>query len=379
MKISDISISRPTVPIVILIITVLTGLFLGAQLNYELLPDISSSAIVITTVYPGAGASDIEKSVTIPLEDALARMEGIDEMLSSSMEGVSMIRLMMDMNIDADIALQDAKTKIDKVRRTLPQDIYEPSVSMIDLSELPIMTIGATSSLSNTEFYDLIDKTIQPSLSQIQGVANINMIGGMEKEIKVNIDKTKLDAFNLSIKQVVQMTGASNIEFPAGKIESSQYQLKIRLAGKFQSIDQLRKTVVGYTNRGDAIYMEEIADVYGGIKDLKNLAKINGVEAIGLEVSKQKEANSVDVSRLIREELEQLEVDWADSGLEFIVSNDNSVFTISAAKAVGQDLMMAIILVSLIMLLFLKSYRNTLFVLVTIPTSLIATFIVMYL
>lgn len=379
MNISDISIKRPTIPLVLLIITLLAGVFLGTKLKYELIPDINTPVVVVTTVYPGAGASDIEKTVTIPLEDALSQMEGIDEVISASMEGVSTVRLMMSMDVDPNDALQDAKAKIDKVRRTLPQDIYEPSVSTVDLGELPIMTIGATSDLSNTEFYDLIDKTIKPTLSQIKGVANVNMVGGMQKEIKVNIDKNKLEAFNIPIKQVVQMVGASNIEFPAGKIETDQTQMKVRLVGKFQSIDNLRETVIGYSNTGNAIYLEEIADIYEGISDIKTIAKINGVDAIGIEISKQKEANAVDVSRIVSEKLDELQAEHTDAGLDFIIANDNSVFTLNAANAVGTDLLMAILLVSLIMLLFLKSYRNTLFVLVTIPTSLIGTFIVMYL
>lgn len=379
MNISDISIKRPTIPLVILIVTLLAGLFLGTKLKYELIPDINAPVVVVTTIYPGAGASDIEKTVTIPLEDALSQMEGIDEVISASMEGVSTVRLMMSMDVDPNDALQDAKAKIDKVRRSLPQDIYEPSVSTVDLGELPIMTIGATSDLSNTEFYDLIDKTIKPTLSQIKGVANVNMVGGMQKEIKVNVDKNKLEAFNIPIKQVVQMVGASNIEFPAGKIETDQTQMKVRLVGKFQSIDNLRETVIGYSNTGNAIYLEEIADIYEGISDIKTIAKINGVDAIGIEISKQKEANAVDVSRIVSEKLDELQAEYTDAGLDFIIANDNSVFTLNAANAVGTDLLMAILLVSLIMLLFLKSYRNTLFVLVTIPTSLIGTFIVMYL
>jgi len=379
MNISDISIKRPTIPLVILIVTLLAGLFLGTKLKYELIPDINAPVVVVTTIYPGAGASDIEKTVTIPLEDALSQMEGIDEVISASMEGVSTVRLMMSMDVDPNDALQDAKAKIDKVRRSLPQDIYEPSVSTVDLGELPIMTIGATSDLSNTEFYDLIDKTIKPTLSQIKGVANVNMVGGMQKEIKVNVDKNKLEAFNIPIKQVVQMVGASNIEFPAGKIETDQTQMKVRLVGKFQSIDNLRETVIGYSNTGNAIHLEEIADIYEGISDIKTIAKINGVDAIGIEISKQKEANAVDVSRIVSEKLDELQAEYTDAGLDFIIANDNSVFTLNAANAVGTDLLMAILLVSLIMLLFLKSYRNTLFVLVTIPTSLIGTFIVMYL
>lgn len=379
MNISEISIKRPTIPLVILIVTVVAGLFFGTQLKYELIPDISTSTIVVTTVYPGAGASNVEKSVTIPIEDALAQMEGVDEMVSSSMEGVSIIRLMMNMNIDANFALQDAKAKIDKVKKDLPKDVYEPSVSKIDLSELPIITIGASSKLSSTGFFELINNSVQPALSQIKGVANVNMIGGVEKEIKVNIDKDKLEAYSLTLKQIVQMVGASNIEYPAGKLKSKLFDLNIRVAGKYKSIDELRKTAVGYSRYGDLIYLEDIADVYEGVKDLKTIAKINGVEAIGLEVSKQKEANAVDVSYLVQEKIKQLEQEFSNSGLKFTVSNDNSVFTLSAAKAVGTDLVLAIVLVSLIMLLFLKSYRNTLFVLVTIPTSLIGTFIVMYL
>ena len=379
MKLSEISIKRPTVPIVILVVALLCGLFFGSKLKYELIPDISTSVIVVTTVYPGAGSEDIEKSVTIPIEDALARLEGVDELLSSSMEGASVIRLMLNMEINPDAALQDAQAKIDKLVSDLPEGILTPSLSKVDLSELPIITIGATSSLTSTGFFELMEDEIQPALSQIPGVANVALIGGVEKEIKVNIDKDKLTANGLTMQQVIQMVGISNVELPAGKIETEISNIKIRLSGKFQSIDELRNTTIGYTQDGYKIALSEIADIYSGVKDRKNIAKINGAYAIGVEISKQKEANAVDVSKLVNEKLAEITAEYGNYDLVFTIANDNSTFTLHAAEAVGVDLVMAIVLVSLIMVLFLKSYRNSFFVLITIPTSLISTFTAMYL
>ncbi len=379
MNISEVSIKRSTIPIVILIISLLCGLFLGSKLKYELIPDISTPVIVVSTVYPGAGSEDIEKSVTIPIEDVLARLEGVDEIISASMEGVSIVRLMMDMDVDPDIAIQDAQAKIDRLIKDLPEDVRSPSLSRVDLSELPIITLGATSNETGADFFSLIDDEIQPSLSQISGVANVNTIGGLEKEIKVNVDKDKLASYNIPLPQVVQMVGAANMELPAGKIETRSSTLKIRLAGKYKSIDQLRNTTIGYTNTGEPIVLSEIADVYNGIKDVKTIAKINGEVAIGIEISKQKEANAVEVSKLVNDKLIQLSRKYENINLKFSIANDNSVFTLEAAKSVGVDLVLAIVLVSLIMLLFLRSFRNSLFVLITIPTSLISTLTAMYL
>jgi len=379
MSLSEISIKRPTVAIVILIVTLLTGLYFGNQLKYELIPDISTPVIITTTVYPGAGPEDIEKSVTIPIEDALATIEGIDEIVSSSKEGVSLVKLMMKYEVDSDIALQDAKAKIDQVIKDLPIGIRPPSVSKSDLSALPIITMGVTSDLPDADFYDQIEYEIQPALSQIPGVANVSILGGSEREIKVNVDHEKLKSFELNINRVVNMIGASNAEFPAGKIENRSSQTSIRLAGKFSNLNDIRESTIGYDKNGLPIKLKQVADVYESSKTPETIARINGSNAIALEISKQKEANAVDVSNMVKEKISELENKYAQFNVKFTLSNDTSVFIMNSARSVGKDLIMAIILVSLIMLFFLQSLRNSLFVLVTIPTSLVATFTVMYL
>jgi HAE1 family hydrophobic/amphiphilic exporter-1 len=378
-SIAEISIKRPTIPLVILVIFILAGSYFGTQLKYELIPDISTTNIVVSTIYPGAGPEEVEKSITIPLEDALATLEGVEEVNSNSMEGSSLVRITLDFDTDPKLALQEAKSKIDQNLNRLPRDIDPPTISRVDLSAIPIITLGAKSNLSATEFFDLLDKIVKPALSQLNGVANISIIGGIEKEIKINISQEKLESKEISLTQVMNAVSNSNMELPAGKLISQNQQISIRTSGHYHNINEILKTTIGYTNDGTRIELSEVAEVYQGAKELTTLARINGEDAVGIEISKQKEANSVDVSEAVHEKLRELENQNKGINLNFITSNDNSIFTLTAAKAVGIDLLLAIILVSAIMLLFLKSYRNTIFVLVTIPTSLIATLLVMYL
>jgi len=379
MKIAKLSIQRSTVPIVLFTILILLGLFSASKIKYALLPEITTANIVVTTIYPGAGPHEVEQSVTIPIEDAIASMEGIEEIESTSIENLSVISISLALDANVDVAVQQATQKINSIVSNLPSDVKTPSIEKFDLSALPIYTAGANSNLSETEFYRLIDNKIKPDLSSIPGVSRVDLIGGLEREIKIMLDPEKLEAYKLNLLEVTQMIDFANMEFPTGKLKSSTNEITIRLSGKIRTTNELKEIIVGVSNKGEIVKLGDIADVYDGIKDPDYITRIDGAETIGIEISRQKEANAVDVANAIKQKFAELKESYSQYELEFQTADDQSRFTIQAADAVMHDLILAIILVSLIMLIFLHSMRNSIFVLVAIPTSLITTFTAMYL
>ncbi|MBL4559369.1 MAG: efflux RND transporter permease subunit [Labilibaculum sp.] len=379
MKLVSLSIKRSTVPIVLFTILILLGLFSATKIKYALMPEITTATIVITTIYPGAGPHEVEQSVTIPIEDAVASMEGIEEIESTSIENLSIVTLSLAMDANTDVAVQQATQKTNSILSQLPEDIQTPSIDKFDLNTLPIFIAGVNSNLSETDFFKLVDDRIKPNLASIPGVSRVDLIGGLDREIKIMLDPNKLEAYNLNLLEVTQMIEYANMEFPTGKLKTKTNEMTIRLSGKIRSIEELKEIIVGGSKDGGIVKLSDIADVYDGIKDPDNITRIDGQETIGIEISKQKEANSVDVAKLIKQQFAELEANYAKYDLKFQIADDQSRFTIQAAEAVFHDLILAIILVSFIMLIFLHSMRNSIFVLVAIPTSLISTFTAMYL
>ncbi|WP_299986721.1 efflux RND transporter permease subunit [uncultured Pontibacter sp.] len=378
MNITKISIQRSTLVVVVFTVLTLLGVASYSALNYELLPKFNPPVLTISTIYPGASPNEVENSVTKEIEEALSALENVKTMRGTSLESFSIIVVELNQGTNVDLALQDAQRKINTILANLPDDAESPTLNKFDLDDLPIIKMGATANMSPTEFYDLIDKKIKPELSRIPGMAAIKILGGQEREIKVNIDANKLEAYNLSILQVQQKIRNSNLDFPTGKIKQESGQTQIRLAGKFSSLDQLRNLIVREDANG-IVRLADVAEVQDTQKDIEVLTRVNSSPSVGITIQKQSDANAVEVSRLTKEALAQLETDYADVGLNFNIANDSSDFTLEAADSVLHDLMIAVILVAVVMLLFLHSFRNAVIVMISIPASLVATFIFMYL
>lgn len=378
MQITKISIKRSTIVVVLFTILTLLGIFSYTQMSYELLPKFSPNVVTVSTVYPGAAPSEVENSVTRKLEDALASLEGIDVMKSTSLESFSIITIELDDDVDVDLILQDAQRDIDAVLGDLPEDVDPPSLGKFSLDDMPIMQMGAYSNLTATDFYDLMDQRIQPMISQIDGVAQVNLLGGAEREIKVNLDQNKLNTYGISPLQVNQAIAQANLDFPTGKLKSDKEQILIRLAGKFTQVDEIGELIVSYAD-GSPIKIKDVAEVVDSNKDEEILSRLNGNSAIGISIQKQSDANAVDVAERVNKALAQLETTYAGDDLRFEISQDSSEFTLEAANAVIHDLIIAVVLVAVIMLLFLHSFRNAVIVMIAVPMSIIATFTVMYL
>ncbi|ACU58106.1 efflux RND transporter permease subunit [Chitinophaga pinensis] len=375
MKITEVSIKRPTIVVVVFTILTLLGVMSYKSLNYELLPKFTSPVVTIATVYPGASPKEVESTITKKIEDAVASMEKIKKIISKSSESLSTVTVELNNDANVDIALQDAQRKVNAILSDLPTDAKAPSLNKFSLDDLPIMTLSATASMDSKQFYDLIDKKLQPLLSRLPGVAQISLIGGQEREIQVNIDPKKLEAYKLSILQVRQLITNANLDFPTGKVKTQDQQILVRLAGKYKDVDQLRNLVLATTATGTQIRLKDVADVQDAQKDVDRLARVDGTSSIALMVQKQNDANAVTVSEEMKKAIASIEKDYVSANLKIFIANDSSDFTLESADSVIHDLIIAIVLVAAVMLLFLHSIRSAIFVMISIPASLVATFI----
>ena len=379
MNITEISIKRPSLIIVLFSILTLLGFIGYKNLSYELMPDFNQPVVVIKTVYPGAEPNEVETSVSRKIEDALSNLEGVDYLVTKSLPNASIIIANLKYGTDLDKTMQDAQRYIDNIRKDLPQDILSPLMSKVSPNDLPIMSISATSNLSSTEFYQKMKDDYLPQIQQIKGVAEITVLGGEEREIQVKINQDKLKLYRISMIQVVEAINKSGLDLPAGKVQTDKESNSVRLTGKFTSLEDIKNVQVAMPVLGSPVYVKDVAVVMDGIKETTSISRYNGKNGIGLMLKKQGDANAVDVSILVREKFKSIEEQNASAGVAFIIADDSTDNTIAAVNSVVYDLILAVILVSLVMLLFLRSFRNSFIVIVAIPTSLVTAFAVMWL
>jgi hydrophobe/amphiphile efflux-1 (HAE1) family protein len=380
LKLIRLSIVRPTAVCVLFFLLLFFGFFSYRALNQELFPDMSLPFIVVTTLYPGADAYEVENSLSKALEEALSSLEGLKTIQTVSREGLSIVQLAFNEGTDAALSLQRAAQKINGIRRVLPEDASEPSLEQFSLSDLPILTLGLTSALPETRLHDLAGNEIKPLFEAVSGVALVRLMGGSEREIQVNLNAAKLYNYNLGLEEVVSGVVGANLDFPTGGIRDAEARSAVRLAGRYSRVEDIAEVVLGLDPSGQSILrVGDVAVVSDTFKEREQIIRIDAEEALALSVQKRKDANAVRVVEDILAALPRLEARYAAAGLKFQVIHDSTEFTKEANTSVLEDLFLAMLLVSGAMFLFLHSLRNMFIVIVAIPVSLISTFCVMYL
>ena len=378
MNITEISINRPSLIIVMFSVFALLGIIGYKRLSYEMMPDFNQPVVVIRTGYPGAAPDEVETSVSRKIEDALSNLEGVDYLVTKSLPNASVIIANLNYGTDLDQAMQDAQRYIDNIRKDLPADILSPVMSKVSPNDLPIMSISATSNLPATVFYQKMKDEYLPQIQQLKGVAEITLLGGEEREIQVKVDQEKLKYYRVSMVQVVEAINRAGLDLPAGTVQTDTETNSVRLVGKFNTLDHLRSVQVAMPVANSPIYLKDVAEVVDGIREVHSVSRYEGKSGIGLMLKKQGDANAVNVSRAVRSTFEKIEKQNAAQEVKFVIADDSTDNTIAAVDSVVVDLILAVILVSLVMLLFLHSVRNAFIVLVAIPTSLITAFAVMW-
>jgi HAE1 family hydrophobic/amphiphilic exporter-1 len=379
MTLTELSIKRPSFIIVVFSILIGGGILSYNQLSYELLPDFSPPLLTVTTTYPGASPSTVESQVSKPLEDALSGLENISEVTSFSLDNASIVLLEYKASADVDVALEDAQRKINNVLNNLPDGASTPVVAKIEPNASPVLQVSAVAkNMDERDFMELMDDQILPQIKQTKGVAEVQVIGGERRAFRVNVDKDKMKAYGISLAQINQVIASSNVEFPTGKVKNNEEQLTVRLAGKFKRTEDLENLILSSTG-SSSVRLGDIASIQDGIDDQVTVSRYNGVNGIGLRIKKQSDANAVDMAKATKDQFKQIEKKYAKEGIKFTVATDTSIPTIESVDAVIHDLELAVFLVAAVMLLFLHSLRNAFIVLISIPASLISTFVAMYL
>ena len=379
MTLTELSIKRPSFIIVIFTILIGGGLISYNQLSYELLPDFSPPILTVTTTYPGASPATVESQVSKPLEDALSGLENISEVTAFSLDNASVMLLEFKASANIDKVLEDAQRKVNNMQNALPEGAQTPVLAKIEPNASPVLQVSAVAkNMSDRDFMELLDDQILPQIKQTKGVAEVQVIGGEKRELRVNVDKDKMKLYGLSMAAINQAIAAANVEFPTGKLKSTEEQMTVRLAGKYKSVTDLENLILT-TNGTSPIRLGDVADVVDGSKDQITVSRFNGENGVGLRIKKQSDANAVDMSKATKKRFKEIEEKYAAEGVHFTIATDTSIPTIESVDAVIHDLELAVLLVALVMMLFLHSLRNAFIVLISIPASLISTFVAMYL
>ena len=378
MSITELAIKRPLLITVMFVTLILFGFIGYNSLSLNLLPKFTTNMITVSTTYSGASPEEVLTSVTKPLEDALSSVEGIDAMSSSSQEGSSTITIDLLSSVKSIDAQLDAERKVRQVLSSLPDGIDEPVVSRMSSEDMPIFKMSVSSNLSDTKLYDLIDKEIKPVLTNIPGVSDVTVIGGTQRQINIDIDNNKLKAYKLSLLDVNTAVAASGASFPGGKIENRTSRYSLDLNAKVKTIEQLRNIVIREGQKGSRILLKDIASVTDGKERVTTLNRLNGEPAIGIQLKKQTDANTVDVCHSATERMEELKKTYAVDNFNYHIASDQSIYTQASVDAVVDDLLLAILIVAFVMLFFLHSFRSSSFVLVALPSAIIPTFALMW-
>lgn len=340
-------------------------------LGVDLFPVANIPYVTIMTIYPGAGAAEIEQTIINPVEEAVAPLAGLKSISSTAGEGVAMTVLEFTMSTDADIAAQDAQKAVDGIINKLPAGAEKPVIKKFDFNNQPIMTLALTGPLPANELYRLADEKLKDSLQTIPGVAQIDIVGGQEQEVHIDVDLLKLEQYGLSINQLARKLTAENLNIPAGEIAQGTKEYTVRLVGQFSNLEDIRRLPIlpGLT-------LDKVADVSMANKESRAYSRFNGQEAVALIIQKQSSANLVATAEQVRGRLTALEKSLP-AGVKLAVVNDDSSFTRAALNDTQRNLVEGVLMTGLVLFFFLREWRSLLIALLAIPVSIISTFMAM--
>ena len=375
MSISLFSIRRPVFMVMATMIVMILGAVSLSRLPIDLMPDITYPTLSIGTSYENASPEEIEELVTRPIEEAMSAVPGVEEVSSISSEGNSNVRVTFTWGTDLDAAANDVRDRLDRVMPRLPEDAERPYLRKFDLASFPILILGAAGRLDPVQMRRLIEHEVKYRIERVPGVAALDVWGGLEREIHVDLDPDKVKALEIPLDLVIASIKGANINLPAGGIESGNYEITLRTPGQYTSLDELRDTTVT-VRRGAPVRLRDIADVADRWQKLTRIVRVNGEPGVRLSVNKQSGANTVEVAERVMQEIERINEDLPQIHLTPII--DTSDYIRRSITNVGSAALYGGAFAVLVLLLFLRNLRSTFIIAVAIPVSVIATFALMY-
>ncbi|TAK17074.1 MAG: RND transporter [Acidobacteria bacterium] len=377
MLLSNLSIKRPVFATVMMLALVALGITSYRRLAIDLWPDVEVPVISIVTAFPGASPESVEREVSKRIEEAVNPIAGVKHVSSISREGVSQVIVEFTLEARPDQAIQEARTKIAAIRGDLPQAISEPIIEKLDIVGGPIVSLAVRSTaMAPRELTTFVDKKIKTRLENVDGVGKVDLVGTVKREVNVELRPDKLEALGMGVDELRSGLGAENVDTPLGRMTKGASEIPLRVQGKAKSVDEFRSMVVAYRS-GRPVALGDVADVRDGIEEVRSLALVNGSPAVALDVLKQTGANAVGVADAIKKEMEKITRDLP-AGTAIDVVRDGSVFIRESVADVQQTLVIGGLLTVFIVFVFLNSWRSTIITGLTLPISVISSFIVMY-
>lgn len=375
MKITELSVRRPILTTMMITALVVLGTFSYFRLGVDLFPNVEFPFVVVQTTLRGAGPEEIESSITKPIEESVNTISGIDELTSTSYEGLSMVLIKFVLEKNGDVAAQEVRDKINAVLSQLPQGTDQPVVSKFDIGAIAVVNIVVSGDRDLVELTRFAKKKIKENIETVSGVGSVDVVGGREREIHIVVNPLKMASLNLSTKQLKDAITQQNIEIPGGKVERSDKEFVLRTLGRIKDVKDFNSIVITSVN-GTPIRVSDIARVEDTGQYMRTASYLNGKPAVTLVVKKQSGTNTVEVVKNIRARLDAMQ-SLIPPGIRTKVVGDQSEFIKSSVDTVKEHLILGAILAGLMVLLFIGDFRSTIISALAIPASLIATFIFM--
>ncbi len=377
MFLSNLSIRKPVFATVLMLALVTLGIFSYRRLAIDMFPDVEIPVLSIFTRFPGASPETVEREVTKKLEQAVNPISGVKHVFSTSREGLSTVIVEFNLEVKINDAAQDARAKISAIRNDLPQGIEEPVIQKLDIGGMAVVSLAVRSdAMTPRELTTLVDRKVKRRLENLPGVGKVDLVGGSKREVSVDIDRARLDALGLGVDEVVAGLSGENVNTPLGRLDGGGQELPVRVSGKPKEVPGFKSMVVA-TRGGVAVTLGEVADVRDGVEERRKLALVNGVPAVALDVFKQSKANTVGVVEAVTKEIERLRTELPPS-VEIQLVRDGSVMIKESVHDVTNTLILGGVLTVLIVFCFLNSWRSTVITGLTLPISVISSFIAMY-
>jgi len=376
MSLPKVSVERPVTMVMGLIAIMILGIVALSRLPIDQLPNIEFPVLSVITSYEGASPQEVEKQVTRIIEAAVSGVNDIDHIESTSAEGQSVVTVYFNWGTDLDARASDIREKLDFVKKALPQDAGTPSVFKFSSAMLPIMMVSITGIDDQEALYTIADSQVKARLEQVSGVANVTVAGGVKKEVRVDVDRNRLQAYGIGIDAITTLLMVENQNQAGGYTYEGVYKYILRTEGEFKSLEDIKNVIIGVKN-GVPVRLKEVANVYYAPSESQGIVRVNGKPAVNLFIYKEAGRNTVQVARNVNKKLKEIQ-ESLPPGVKLSVIFDNSKTINNSIKNVRDSALQGGILAVLILLFFLWNIRTVLIIAISIPTSIITTFVAMY-
>jgi len=371
MNFGKFSIEKKYVILSLAIAIIIFGLYGRATMNTQLSPDTNAPTATVMSVYPGASAMDVSTDVSEPMEDAFAKLEGITDIKITNQDNISTIRLTFDYSTDIDQAAIDIQNTMSRIKESLPDNLNEPQVMKFSSSDQPIMTIGLKSnSLSMSDLRSITEEKLVYELQLIEGIASVDIFGGYSREVKIDLDEDKMNAYNLNLEQIIGTIQKSNIKSPSGEINYNSKDMLLRIEESYANLDEIENTKITLAD-GNTLYLRDVGDVSIGIEDKESAYRLKGEESLALLITKKADFNTVNVVDEIKDNLSRIESDYPF--VDINIASDDSIFTNQMVDNMTSSVVLAIVFTIAVILLFIGNISQSLVVSISMPMVFLST------